>query len=140
MKNIKVVWFGVGLILLAAVVIASTLFLINHFLSGDSKAKQPAAVQCTSKGTAHIVTIQNEEANPKHTNGKLCDTLTITDNDNKVLLIAFGPHDDHQPYDGITEQDLKQGQSLTVTLNQAGTYDFHDHIGDVIQGDFTVTK
>jgi len=138
-KKLTVVGFFVGLILVSGAVIAGTLYLSNHFLS-DNKAKPPAIVKCSNKGIAHIVTIQNETATPKHTDGKLCDTLTITNNDNRVRLMAFGEHENHQPYDGVTEQELHKGQSLTVTLNQAGTFVFHDHIGDVVQGNFTVTK
>jgi hypothetical protein len=140
MKRLTVATFIVGLILVSGVVIASTLYLSNRFLSDDNKSKQSVIAQCTSKGKAHIVTVQNEAASPKHTAGKLCDTLTITNNDDRVRLMAFGVHDKHQVYDGITEQELHKGQSLTVTLNQTGTFEFHDHIGDIVQGDFTVTK
>ena len=140
MKNLRVVVFVAGLILVSGVVVTGTLYLSNRFLNNDSNAKQPTVIQCISKGPTHVVTIQNDAANPKHTDGKVCDVLTIINNDNKVRLMAFGPHEEHRAYDGVTEQELKQGQSLTITLNQAGTFEFHDHIGDIVQGDFTVTK
>jgi uncharacterized membrane protein YukC len=54
--------------------------------------------------------------------------------------VAFGLHEHHVPYDGTTEKILIQGQSLTVTLVQAGNFRFHDHWHDQIQGTFTVTK
>ncbi len=140
MKRATVAGLTVAFVILTALVIIIVFMISNHFLTKDSQATQSNAVQCQQKGTAHKVTIQNNAATPKHTHGKLCDTLIITNQDNQILLMAFGQHDNHQPYDGITEQQLSQGQSLTVTLNQTGTYEFHDHIGDVIQGDFTVTK
>ena len=136
-KELRLALVIIGL----AIAISAISFIVygldNHY-SKDNKVIQPAVAECQDKGTAHVVIIQNNSANPQHTSATLCDTLTITNSDNRERLIAFGPHDDHQPYDGITEKVLDKGQDLTITLNQAGTYHFHDHIGDVAQGDFTV--
>lgn len=87
-----------------------------------------------------MVTIWQNELHPAHTTAQLCDTLTITNADNTIRLMAFGAHDHHVPYDDITEQVLGRGQSLTLTLNQLGTYHYHDHLHDEIVGDFTVSE
>lgn len=130
------------LILVGVVIAASIVFAGAHYASdsylADAKAK-PAA-QCPGKHAGHVVLIQNNAMVPKHTEALLCDTLTITNKDDVLRLVAFGPHDDHQPYDGVTEKLLKKGQSLTVRLNKVGTYQFHDHLQDVAQGDFTVVQ
>lgn len=100
----------------------------------------PLAVNCKEHKVVHLVSIRNDTATPQHTQAKLCDALTITNSDNRLLLIAFGPHEHHQPYDGVTERMLTNNQSLTITLNKAGTYTFHDHLQDKVKGVFTVTK
>ncbi len=129
-----------GFIIVSGAVVTGTFYSYNHFFTKTSTTAQSTVAQCTRKGAVHTVAIQNDVASPKHTDGLLCDTLTITNYDSRVRLIAFGEHDNHQPYDGVEEKELAKDQSLTITLNQAGTFEFHDHIGDIVQGDFTVTK
>ncbi len=88
----------------------------------------------------HKVIIRNDVVTPSKTMAPICDTLTITNLDDRRRLVAFGPHEAHVPYDGITERLLDQGQSLTVTLVQVGSFRFHDHIQDEVQGTFVVTQ
>ena len=90
--------------------------------------------------SAHQVVIKNNKVIPVNTVAPRCDSLTITNLDDKERLVAFGLHEHHVPYDGITEKILIQSQSLTVTLVQAGHFRFHDHWHDEVQGTFTVTK
>jgi len=93
---------------------------------------------CMPGQTNHTVTIQNNVVTPRNTVGSRCETLTITNLDDMQRLIAFGPHEDHVAYDGIKEQDVTKGESLRVTLVQTGTFRFHDHDNDEVQGTFTV--
>jgi plastocyanin len=96
---------------------------------------------CTnSHGHHYEVVIQDSTVRPNQVSGQLCDTITFTNKDNEIRELAFGAHEDHVPYDGITERALRQDQSLTITLNKLGTYHFHDHDHDEISGDFTVSK
>lgn len=44
--------------------------------------------------------------------------LTIVNAGDRVRKMAFGIHDHHQSYNGVTEKLLKQGEQLTITLNQ----------------------
>lgn len=97
-----------------------------------------ATVVCSQKKINHIVTIQNGKVSPRHTEGRLCDTLTIKNLDNVTRFIAFGQHDHHQSYDSVTKDTLNQNQSFTVTMDQAGEFMFHDHAHDEVTGAFTV--
>lgn len=94
---------------------------------------------CTGNHTNHTVIIKDGIATPSHIDTPQCDTLTITNADTEDRLIAFGLHDRHEPYDGITVQPLKTNQSFTVTLHQVGSFRFHDHIHDEVEGTFTVS-
>jgi plastocyanin len=90
---------------------------------------------------SYSVMIMNGKVEPSGTvQAKLCDTLTITNMDSIGREIAFGPHEDHVPYDGIAEKVLNKDQSLTITLNKAGTYHWHDHEHDEVEGYFKVIQ
>ena len=128
---------ALAIILLCGVAGSGTFIVARHVLGDSSGA--PAVARCTSKGTAHSVTIENNTISPQHTDAVLCDTLTILSKDNRIRLMAFGVHDDHQPYDGVGEKTLEKNQSFTVTLNQSGTFTFHDHLDDSVIGTFTVS-
>jgi hypothetical protein len=93
---------------------------------------------CPSGGTSHVVTVKNGAALPMNTIAKQCDTLTITNADSTTYEMAFGLHEDHVPYDGVAEKTLTKNQSLTLTLKEVGNFRFHDHLGDIVQGTFTV--
>lgn len=94
-----------------------------------------------NQGASYSVMIMNGKVEPAGTiQAKLCDTLTFTNMDSAIREIAFGPHEHHVPYDGIAERELDKNQSLTITLNQAGTFHWHDHLHDEVQGYFTVAK
>ena len=127
------------LVLAVAVIGGATYYAANHFLT-TSPSTQAKVVSCKDTGTKHLVIIKNSIMTPTHINGTLCDTLTITNDDNRLRLIAFGPHDHHTPYDGTIEKSLGQWQSVTVTLNQAGSYTFHDHLEDWLIGTFSVSN
>jgi len=95
---------------------------------------------CRGKKT-QVFTVVIRNANPSHAaiDAKLCDKITFTSNDAATREIGFGDHDNHVPYDGISERILNKGDSLSITLNQTGTYHWHDHLHDEVTGYFTVT-
>lgn len=111
-----------------------------QYFASDYLTKRGEAAQCGQPQAAHKITIAHDVMKPRQTAGKVCDTLTITNTDNTVRRIAFGRHNQHRAYDGVTEKSLKNGESFTVTLNQAGTYTIHDHLNEHVAGEFTVTK
>jgi plastocyanin len=92
----------------------------------------------TVQGRAYHATIRNARVSSALVAAKRCDTLTITNEDTAAREVAFGIHDHHVPYDGVSERVLNKGQSLTVTLDQTGTFRWHDHLHDEVEGRFTV--
>lgn len=125
----------VGLLLSAAILGIGIFAFTNHLLNKNSSQSG-----CTKTGKNIVISIKNDSFSSKQINGNLCDTLTITNNDDKIRNIAFGEKDDHVAYDGVTEKLLKNGTSFTVTLNQVGTFEVHDHLQDETQAFFTVSK
>lgn len=129
------IFTGIGIIVAAGVIYGATK-ISSHYLSKD----KTEAVSCGVQHVDHKVIIQDNKMNPEHTDGKLCDTLTIQNDDDRLRWIAFGEHEHHTPYDGVTTRQLKKGESFTITLNKVGDYKFHDHLQDETAGTFTVTK
>ncbi|MFI5271211.1 MAG: cupredoxin domain-containing protein [Candidatus Saccharimonadales bacterium] len=104
----------------------------------SSKAK--ASDVCPHIGKTYTVTIKDSVISPKNTDAKKCDQITFLNKDNVTRNIAFGPHEHHVPYDGVTERLLDQNQSFTITLVSVGQYHFHDHFHDELTGTFSVEK
>lgn len=128
-------------LLIALVLVIGVVAGVSGSLLLQHSGKAAAGACAQANGSeSHNVMIMNSKPEPDHVTGKLCDSLTITNMDNIAREIAFGPHEDHVPYDGVAEKVLNPGQSLTVTLNQAGNFHFHDHLNDAVQGYFTITK
>src|SRR5690348_5186913 len=101
--------------LCGATAILTSRYILQHH--------RPVSVfTCAHTGPTHQVVIENSQLSVAHVDAKLCDTLTLINKDTRLRVMAFGQHDNHQAYDGVTEQVLAEGQSLTVTLNQLGTF------------------
>jgi len=135
MTRTKIAVFGVVTIIGIGAIVAGISLVARNALGAP---KQAVAAACSTTHSRYTVTVRDGKLDINDMHAHLCDRLTIVNADNTLRLMAFGQHDHHQPYDGIEEQALVQGQSLTVTLNQAGTFTFHDHLHDEVQGKFTV--
>ena len=142
MKHLRLAAIIVAMIVVGGVVFFGTQYVADNYLDGrgsQATAEHSHETQtCKKTGQSHSVVIQGDTMIPQHTYAVLCDTLTVTNQDDIERDLAFGVHDHHQAYDGQTENMLKKGQSITVVLNQAGTFKFHDHLHDEVQGTFTV--
>jgi hypothetical protein len=124
---------ALGIFIVVVIVLALGIGLMSGHSAGST---------CQGSGTVarHTIVITNSKVSDDKIQGKLCDTLTITNDDAVIREVAFGPHEHHVPYDGVAERLLSKGQSLTITLNQAGSFHWHDHIHDEVEGYFTVKK
>ena len=124
---------GITLITVATVGLAANLasfYLTRKYMSAHDG--------CLPVSTHHNVTNQHGVVPPPNTDTKRCETLTITNLDRTRRIMAFGQHDHHITYDGITEEPLIKDQSLTVTLIKTGDFKFHDHANDEVKGTFSV--
>jgi hypothetical protein len=126
----------VALIVGGVAVFGGMFFFVGPLLSDSGSSD--AAVVCSHTGTVHTATIKDEKITPRDIQANTCDVLTIINEDSKSRLMAFGKHDDHISYNGVGERRLAQGQKLSVTLTEKGTYLFHDHFDESVTADFTV--
>lgn len=109
---------------------------VSHIETRKAEAAYP---KCTGKHAVHQVVIEDDKVRPQRTAAKRCDTLTITNLDDQDRIVAFGQHERHVAYDGVTERYLNYKGKFSVTLIQPGDFRFHDHEQDEVQGTFTVT-
>jgi hypothetical protein len=132
LKNVIVL----SIVIIAVFAIVAVVAVVASSYSDKQYAKSHDG--CSVAKVSHMMVIQNNQVLPSNIMASRCDTLIITNNDSIRRLMAFGLHEDHVPYDGIAEQVLYKDQSLIVTLIQAGSFRFHDHLHDEVQGTFTV--
>jgi len=129
------------LVIAGALIAAGGIFLAAFHFSGNYLTPQKTAestIKCSSTHVAHTVTFVDGKAEPEHTQASACDTIMFLNSDNQIRAIAFGVHDHHSPYDGVTETQLSYNKSFTITLNQIGIFTFHDHFQEETAGTFTV--
>lgn len=123
-------WVPVGVI--GAVVLAAAI--------GVAVAMQPldeASVKCGDSGARHTMIVEKDTVAPASVSGMQCDLLTIINQTGGERTIMFGHVENMQPYDGVKEKRLANGESLTVHLYQKGDFHFHEHETDLV-GNFTV--
>lgn len=132
----KITLISVGIVVLAGLTIWGAIWVSNI----DNRRATAEFPKCTGKHAVHEVVIRNDKMEPEHTDAKRCDTLEITNLDNEQRIIAFGQHEHHTAYDGVTERYLSENGKFSVTLIQTGTFRFHDHEHDEVAGTFSVTQ
>lgn len=133
-KNIIIV-FGIIILTVSILFIVST--VAESFIE-DKNDKTSSKTECKKLGENIKLVINNDEFNQKNIIQKKCDTLTITNKDDKIRHMAFGEHDKHKSYDGIREKQLTKGETFTVTLNETGSFILHDHDDEQVEVKFTV--
>ena len=136
-KKTKVILISVGafILMVATVPLAIWVTHTSTAKTGNEIARCSSVMQ-----PVHQVVIKDGKVSPGSTSALECDTLVITNEDSRMRLMAFGPHEHHVSYDGVSERALGQGQSLTVKLVRVGTFTFHDHSDENVRGTFTVSK
>lgn len=95
---------------------------------------------CQNLHVNHQVTIVDGRVSPVHIQARLCDTLTFINKDSQSREMTFGTHSEHSTYAGDSELAVRKGRNKTITLNELGTYQFHDHFDSSVAGSFTVTQ
>src|SRR6476660_9683287 len=111
-------------VLLLGLVLAVVALGLGFFAASDGK--KAAVVSCETDGKSHTIQITDSKPSDADVRATVCDTLTFLNDDKNVREIGFGVHDKHMEYDGISEKILSKGKKFTVSLNQTGTYHWHD--------------
>jgi cytochrome o ubiquinol oxidase operon protein cyoD len=95
---------------------------------------------CHDTGDNHRVLISSGKSYPTVTAAKRCDTLTIINEDEVSRDVSFGTKGANQPYAGVWDLSLSGGRGKTITLSEAGSFHFYDHLHPDTSASFTVSK
>jgi len=87
-----------------------------------------------SDAKTYTVEIKNSTFVPAKVEAKVCDHLQFINLDEILHEPAFGAHPTHLDYPGYEEKGLLQNNSNEFVLGIAGTFSFHDHLDDEIEG------
>jgi hypothetical protein len=138
MKKLQRMGALAGLIVTGVAMYAGTQLIASHYLEAGSEKVNKNKTICDYKGQEHVIKVHDNTLDPMHTDAKRCDSLTVVNADKQIRIMAFGVHEKHITYDGISEKNLDSGQQFTVTLNKTGTFKVHDHLQEEVGGTFTV--
>lgn len=150
----NIIFFGgtVGLIL---VVVIGSIFIMDNLqynmapsevtqrLSQNEAIAQVGGNEtgaCKQSGNSYKINIANNKPTPAVIKAKLCDTMTFINEGSETIEITFGAHPAHLSYGGQTDIPVTTKRPKTITLNQAGSYIFHDHLNPAMSGSFTVSN
>ncbi len=148
--NVVFFFSTVGIIL---VVVIGSLFIMNNLYRNmvpsevTTRLAQEEGIDqvggektgaCQELHDNHKVTIKNGIVSPRYIQAKPCDTLTFINEDDTPREIGFGSHPEHSGYAGQDDFLVYKRRGKTITLNQTGTYRFHDHLDPTVSGSFTV--
>ena len=93
---------------------------------------------CQGNKASHMVMIEKNEVSPHNIEADRCDTLVFMSGDGLSHDLMFGPHDAPTSYGGLYEVSVREGRSEIITLNEAGSFSFHDRSDHSLTGHFTV--
>lgn len=149
----NIVFFAstIGLIL---VVVCGSMFIMEHLHYNMAPSELPKKIAedegiyqmngmltgaCQGVHDNHIITISNGTVDPLHVDAQYCDTLTFVNRDEQTRSLTFGTHPNHGTYGGESEIVVRNSRPGSVTLNQLGSYQYHDHQDSNVAGHFTVS-
>lgn len=149
----NVVFFGVTAVTIMIVVGGSLVIMNNlHYMAPSEVSKKLVEKEgihqisgektgaCQGVHTNHRINIKDDQVSPVHIKAKYCDTLTFINEDNQAREMTFGSHPAHGSYGGESKIPVKKSRNKTITLNQTGTFRFHDHFNANVAGSFTVIQ
>lgn len=148
----NVAFFG-GTVVTILVVVGGSIVIMNnlHYMAPTEVSKNLIEKEgiyqisgektgaCQGVHTNHKVTIIDGKVSPLHTNAKLCDTLSFI-NEDEPREMTFGTHPAHDSYGGQSELTVRKGRAKVITLNELGSYRFHDHNDPTVGGSFVVSE
>lgn len=134
-RRTKIILITVLVGIIVAALAVGSYFAITSYLNHQYASLHDG---CYPNQTNHTIVVKDDKAVPSMSEANRCDTLTVTNLDDESREMAFGQHEMHTAYDGVTEKVLEKGQSFTVTLVQTGKFKVHDHEHDEVQATFEV--
>jgi cytochrome o ubiquinol oxidase operon protein cyoD len=146
-------YFFVGTVVLVAVVVGGSVFIMNNLhynMSPTDKIKKLVNDEgiyqvsgsltgaCKEVKTNHKVYIIDGVVVPSVISANKCDSLSFINEDEDLKIITFGIYPERAAYAGEIEIEVESGKSETLTLSDSGTFNYYDQVETKTLGSFTV--
>jgi cytochrome o ubiquinol oxidase operon protein cyoD len=95
---------------------------------------------CEGQHATHKIILKDDGISPSRIDAKQCDKLTFVNEDGDPRYIMFGSFDQPEQYAGEDMLTVTNRRAKTITLNEPGTHQFHDHMYPEATGSFTVEQ
>jgi plastocyanin len=129
-KEKKIIYGSLALIALSGAV----------FIGYRHQYNTEAACNATN-ATIHEIRIADGKAEPQTIETELCDKLRFISDDNEHHVMTFGGHSHHSSYPGFKEESQDEiGDFQEITLSLSGTFYFHDHLNQNLNGYVTIDR
>jgi hypothetical protein len=119
-------------------VVAVSTLLVEGAHAAHSHAAAISSAPCATVGHTVTMTFVGGRFTPMALSAKRCDKLVLENRSGTLVELAFGPHEHHLAYPGLSESPLKAGADMTLVLSDSGRFALHDHIRDEAQATLTV--
>lgn len=106
----------------------------------ESASPSPQSSPATSSAQIQTTTVKITSSGfvPATVTIKAGDSVTWTNDDTSVHTVNSSPHPTHTDYAPLNLNQLKAGESKSLTFPQAGTYKYHDHLRPSLTGSVVV--
>lgn len=100
----------------------------------------PSASPATSSAQLQTTSVKITSSGfvPTTVTIKAGDSVTWTNDDTSIHTVNSSPHPTHTDYAPLNLNQLKSGESKSLTFPQAGTYKYHNHLRPSLTGSVVV--
>lgn len=94
---------------------------------------------CQGNRANHEILV-GDLANMPYIEANRCDTLTFKSGDNVAHELQFGTYDEPASYGGLEGIFVRTDRAKIITLNETGTFSYHDRNDPTVVGSFSVIE
>lgn len=105
--------------------------------SGSQNTNQSADEASDTEASA-VITYTQSGFSPSTVTVKSGDTVSIKNNSDIAIQFNSDPHPTHTENEELNAGSVGPGETKTFTVNQKGTFGFHNHFNDDQKGTITI--
>ena len=114
-------------VVLAGIVFISLLITVLTFSKTQIEKPNPLKIS-TNYQSSVVIKYSNGVFDPVTTTIKTGQSIEFRNVGTDILRVALGKGPDHEEVEGFEETNLLSGKSYYFTTQQAGIFDFHNHL------------
>ncbi len=106
--------------------------------SSKSDAGDSGGVSGTEPASNAVITYSDSGFSPSTITIKAGETVTVKNTSSRTIEFDSDPHPVHTDNRELNEGSIEPGKSGTVTISEAGTWGYHDHLDSSQTGTIVV--